>query len=123
MNHQKFLEGIRLFNEGKYFECHDLFEEIWMQEEGSDAEFFRALIHLAVGCYHMKNDNFRGAKSQLMKGIKKLEPYESQHFGISISHLIEVFKKVIIDVERVVQGRIEVEEVCEIPVIGIHSET
>jgi uncharacterized protein len=123
MNHQKFLEGIRLFNEGKYFECHDLFEEIWMQEEGSDAEFFRALIHLAVGCYHMKNDNFRGAKSQLMKGIKKREPYESQHFGISISHLIEVFKKVIIDVERVVQGRIEVEEVCEIPVIGIHSET
>jgi uncharacterized protein len=123
MNTEKFHEGIRLFNEGKYFECHDLFEEIWMQEEGSDAEFFRALIHLAVGCYHMKNGNFRGAKSQLMKGIKKLEPYESEYLGIPISQLIETFRKVIIDVERVVQGRIEVEEIREIPVIEIQSGT
>jgi uncharacterized protein len=123
MNHQKFLEGIRLFNEGKYFECHDLFEEIWMHEEGSDVEFFRSLIHLAVGCYHMKNGNFRGAKSQLMKGIKKLEPYEPEYLDISISHLIAAFRNVIMDVERVVQGKIEVEEVREIPVIGIHSGT
>ena len=115
MNHQKFHEGIRLFNEGRFFECHDLFEEIWMSEEGSDAEFFRALIHLAVGSYHMNNGNYRGAKSQLIKGIQKLEPYEPEHLGIHVAPLVGSFREVIMDVERVVQGRIGVGKIREIP--------
>ncbi len=117
MNKQKFLEGIRLFNEHKFFECHDLFEEIWMSEEGSDAEFFRALIHLAVGCYHMNNGNYRGAKSQLIKGTQKLEPYKPEHLGIRVAPLVESFRDVILDVERVVQGQLPPDDIRGKPII------
>ena len=123
MKTEKFHEGIRLFNEGKFFECHDLFEEIWMSEEGSDAEFFRALIHLAVGCYHMKNGNYRGAKSQLIKGTQKLKPYEPEHREILISPLVASFRDIILDVERVLQGHIKADEIRDVPMMDRSTKT
>ncbi len=123
MKEEKFREGVRLFNERKYFECHDLFEEIWMSEEGSESEFFRALIHLAVGCYHMNNGNYRGAKSQLIKAVQKLEPYEPEYQDIQISSLLECFRNVILDVERVVQGQIQPEDIHELPFIRTSTKS
>ncbi len=121
MNTEKFLEGIRLFNEGKFFECHDLFEEIWMSEEGSDAEFFRALIHCAVGCYHLRNGNYRGAKSQLIKGIRKLQPYEPEHHGLRISRFLHFFHDVVLDIERAEQGQIKPEDIREVPLMETNN--
>lgn len=89
-----------------------------MTEEGPDAEFFRALIHLAVGCYHMKNGNYRGSKSQLIKGLKKLKPYEPEHREILIAPLLLSLRDIILDVERVLQGRIEAEQIRHLPKIG-----
>lgn len=117
MDEEKFRKGIDLFNKRKFFECHDLFEEIWMGIEGPDAEFFRALIHLAVGCYHLKNRNYRGAKSQLIKGIGKLEPYEPEYSSIRISPLIESFREVVLDIERIIQGQLSPEDIRNIPSI------
>ena len=123
MKKEAFEEGVRLFNEGKYFECHDLFEEIWMIEDGPDSEFFRALIHLAVGCYHMKNGNYRGAKSQLIKGTRKLKPYEPGHLEILISPLVTSFHDIILDVERVLQGNIKADEIRDLPMMDRDTKT
>lgn len=35
--------GIREFNEGKFFEAHDSFEEIWQGYRDPDREFLQAL--------------------------------------------------------------------------------
>lgn len=94
-----------------------------MTEDGSDAEFFRALIHLAVGCYHMKNGNYRGAKSQLIKGTRKLKPYEPEHQEILISPLIETFRNIILDVERVLQGQIKADEIRDVPMMDRGAKT
>jgi len=122
MNEEKFREGVRLFNERKFFECHDLFEEIWMNEDGSEGEFFRGLIHLAVGSYHVNNRNYRGAKSQLIKGVQKLEPYEPEYLGIRLTPLLESFRSVILDIERVIQGQLSHEQIGEIPLFEYISE-
>lgn len=94
-----------------------------MSEEGSDAEFFRALIHLAVGCYHMKNGNYRGAKSQLIKGTQKLKPYEPEHLEILISPLVASFHDIILDVERVLQGHIKADEIRDVPMMDRSAKT
>jgi Domain of unknown function (DUF309) len=36
-----------LFNAGKYFECHEVLEEIWLNSQGVEREFFHALIQMA----------------------------------------------------------------------------
>jgi len=41
--------GIELFNDAKFFECHEVLEEAWTPERGPRRLFLQALIHVAVG--------------------------------------------------------------------------
>jgi predicted metal-dependent hydrolase len=67
--------GIRLFNEGAYFECHEVLEEAWTPERGPRRLFLQGLIHVAVGLYHHTRGNPAGAIRQLRKALRKLSPY------------------------------------------------
>ena len=67
--------GISLFNEGAWFECHEVLEEAWTPERGPRRLFLQGLIHVAVGLYHHSRDNPVGAIRQLRKASRKLGPY------------------------------------------------
>ena len=60
--------GILLFNNCEFFQCHEVLEETWTKEVGPRRLFLQALIHLAVGFYHCERANPPGASSQLKKG-------------------------------------------------------
>ncbi len=83
----RFVKAVEEFNSGHYFECHDTLEEIWM-EALHDRFFYQGLIHLAVGFYHLLNENYAGAESQLSKGLLKLEDFKPVYQGIELSQLL-----------------------------------
>ncbi len=64
--------GIELFNNRRYFECHEVWEELWTPERGPRRLFLQALIHFAVALYHRERGNPVGAIRQLRKGLHKL---------------------------------------------------
>ena len=55
-------EGIRLFNEGEYFACHDVFEDLWSEITGPERSFIQGLIHAAVSLFHFEGGNLTGAR-------------------------------------------------------------
>ena len=67
--------GIALFNDGEYFECHEVWEAAWTPERGPRRLFLQSLIHMAVGFYHSERGNPTGALRQLRKGLRKLGAY------------------------------------------------
>lgn len=75
-------EGVRLFNAGRYFEAHDVFEAIWLGKVGDERSFYQGLIQVAVGCYKLRGRNLGGARSQLRRGIDKLE--RTRHLVVPI---------------------------------------
>ena len=79
--------GIRLSNEGEFFQCHEVLEEAWTAEAQPRRLFLQALIHLAVGLYHCQRGNPIGASRQLHKGLKKLAKYLPACEGIDTSRL------------------------------------
>ena len=81
-------EAARLFNAKLYFEAHDTFEEIWMDERGEDVRFYQGLVQLATGFYHLKMDNLKGAESQLNKGFAKLEKYKPRYRSLELTELL-----------------------------------
>lgn len=81
---EKFEKGVVLFNSGHFFECHDVIEEVWQEWTGKDRTFFQGIIHVAVGFYHLENENYRGSRSQLTKGISKLQRYGPVYYGIEL---------------------------------------
>ena len=84
----RFKKGLELFNEGEYFECHDTLEDLWQGTRGVDRHFLQGLIQVSVGLYHMLNGNFKGAASQLRRGLEKLHPYAPAHRGIELKAFI-----------------------------------
>jgi len=81
---EKFEKGVELFNNRHFFECHDVIEDIWMEWRGSDPTFFQGIIHIAVGFYHLDNENYRGSRSQFSKGLAKLERFQPAYYGVEL---------------------------------------
>jgi predicted metal-dependent hydrolase len=86
---EAFLRGVREFNAGRYFECHDTLEEIWMGASGDDRTFLQGLIQVSVGFYHYGNGNPSGALSQWGKGIEKLSGFGEAYGGLKVASLIQ----------------------------------
>jgi predicted metal-dependent hydrolase len=83
----EYQRGIDLFNQREFFECHDVFEDLWHDERGERRLFLQGLIQAAVGCYHLSNGNTSGAISQYRKSIDKLSHYPGEYLGLELETL------------------------------------
>jgi predicted metal-dependent hydrolase len=57
----RYLGGILFFNDGEFFEAHEVWEDLWLNTAGPERKFYQGLIQAAVALYHFGNGNFRGA--------------------------------------------------------------
>ncbi len=86
---QTLRQGIDAFNRAYFFEAHETLEELWRETHGPLHTFYQGLIQLAVGFYHLSNGNRRGARSQLEKGLAKLEGFQPTCQGIDVQTLCQ----------------------------------
>tara|TARA_Y100001970_G_C14217517_1_gene850588 strand:- start:383 stop:766 length:384 start_codon:yes stop_codon:yes gene_type:complete len=84
-----FINGISFFNEKKYYEAHESWEDLWSDYYLPDANFIQGLIQLSVGYFHITNLNINGAIGLLTKSIKKLTPYSPKCRSINVDILID----------------------------------
>lgn len=86
--HSDFYEqGIELFNEGRFFECHEAWEEIWKRSDGAEKLFYQGLIQAAVAILHAQRGNLEGARSLYEKASAKLAPIPHEHMGLAVGEL------------------------------------
>ena len=84
---QQFERGVALFNARKFFQAHEVWEELWLAEPEPEKTFLQGLIQLAAAWHHYRRGNSRGAKSLLAAGIAKLERFPSSHRGLALKEL------------------------------------
>ncbi|MGA2228184.1 MAG: DUF309 domain-containing protein [Syntrophobacteraceae bacterium] len=85
----KLLEGIRQFNRGDYYDCHETLEEIWMHEQGKIRDFYKGILQIGVAIYHAKRSNLKGAMRLVSSGMKLLSPFAPECMGIDVAHLLQ----------------------------------
>lgn len=78
-------KGVREFNDGFYFECHDTLEEMWSGLRGPARDFFQGLIQVSVAFYHLGNGNLAGAQSLLGRALARLARYPDHYFGFDVA--------------------------------------
>ena len=83
------LEGLRLFNQGKYFECHEALEDAWVAEPSSIRLMYQGILQIGVACHHIKNKNWRGAMKVLERGVPKAGRFAPACMGINIARLLD----------------------------------
>jgi predicted metal-dependent hydrolase len=99
-------EGIRLFNDGYYFEAHDVLEEVWIVRSGPEKTFYQGLIQIAAGFYKVLMKNQGGARSLLKKGLEKLRTVRDLDTPLDIERLIGETEAGLAEIERLGQSHI-----------------
>jgi predicted metal-dependent hydrolase len=88
-------EGISLFNSRRYFEAHEIWEDLWRKSDGPPRLFYQGLIHAAVGLHHFSCGNRQGARAQLAKSLEKLDGYAADYGGMDVSRLREELRRIL----------------------------
>lgn len=77
---KKMEEGIRLFNEQKYWECHESLEEIWLEDRTDNARYiYWAVIQVAAACIHYRDGKLIGAQGMILKAKEKFKKAHDLH--------------------------------------------
>jgi hypothetical protein len=82
------LAGIRLFNAGEYFECHEELETIWKAERDPIRYLYQGILQIGVGFYHLRNRNYRGATLLLTDGIDKTSRFLPACMTVDTARLV-----------------------------------
>ncbi len=90
-----FHEGIELFNQGEWFEAHEVWEDIWHIASGPKKRFYQGLIQCAVTIEHIRRGNPRGVRSVYQTALPKFEGLPNVYMGIDIPHLLKALDRVV----------------------------
>ena len=110
-------EGIKLFNDGAYFEAHDFFEDLWMEAVEEERDFYQGMVQVSVGSYHLICGNYTGALSQYQKGVEKLKKYKNSIKIIDLEFFLEEIQRLINKIIMFNSKKISNIEVTKIPIL------
>jgi hypothetical protein len=73
--------GIRRFDAGRFFEAHELFEQVWRAPDvdPADRPFWKGVTQVAVGFCHVQRGNARGALTLLERAVRLLDAFPAPH--------------------------------------------
>ena len=83
-----FIKGIGLFNQKKFYDAHESWEELWSEYRLKDEIFIQGLIQLAVAYFHITNLNLKGSRNLFNKCLPKLKKFPSNHRNINLIEII-----------------------------------
>jgi hypothetical protein len=112
-----YLGYFECFNEGRYYEAHDVLEHLWLKggRSSPDYGFHKGLIQLAGAFVHLKlqrenpshpkhGRRMRPARRLFLLAIENLSPYAPHHRGMSLSLPLELAARFAVLIE---EGRFE----------------
>ena len=104
--HPKTIEGLHLFNEGKYFEAHEELETAWRDETSPIRDLYRGILQVAVTYLHITRGNYDGAVKVYGRSLKWLKDWGDVCRGIHVQKLRHDAESVMQEVHRLRKERI-----------------
>jgi predicted metal-dependent hydrolase len=105
--HVKAIEGMKLFNEGKFFEAHEELEIAWNEEKGEVRQLYQGILQMAVTYLHITRGNYDGAVKVYIRSMRWLKDWPQVCRGIEVGQLRKDAEIVIKEVERLGRGNLE----------------
>jgi len=86
--HQEaFRLGVEHFNERRFFEAHETWEEIWLKSPEPEKTFLQGIIQIAAAFHHYSRGNTRGTCNLLEAGLRRLERFPAAHDQVELETL------------------------------------
>ena len=91
--------ALNLFNEEKWYEAHDAFEDIWNNVDGDERQVIQGILQVSVSQFHLNKGNLNGATILLGEGLGRIKTRTNIDLGIDL----ESFCKSLEDLLRKLQ--------------------
>jgi len=89
---EEYREGVRRFNAGEFFEAHEAWEEIWLEEEGPKKLFYQGIIQAAGAFHHYGNGNWSGMAALMAEARDKLVKFRPRTMGLDVDSFLEALE-------------------------------
>ncbi len=91
LRNDQFLEGVKLYNAGYYWEAHEAWEDVWRSQEGDAKTFVQGFVEIAGGCSFLKLSKVPSALYLFGKGIEKFHQFENLNIGFPLKQFVGEF--------------------------------
>lgn len=71
-----FREGCEAFDQGRFYEAHERWEEVWRAAPREARPFYQALIQLAAACLKIADREYAPARKLLIRAVKGMQDAE-----------------------------------------------
>jgi uncharacterized protein len=103
----RYLAGLRLYYQGRYWGSHEEWEEIWRESQGTERHFYQALIQLDAALIHTDRGHWGGVANLLARSLGHLDHCPDCLLGMDVSHLREQLRAYRQAVLALKEGRAE----------------
>jgi predicted metal-dependent hydrolase len=92
------------WNEQRYYEAHDVLEQVWLNKDTADDDFFKGLIQAAGAFVHLQKNfehpshpkhgrRLRPAVRLFALAEKHLAPFAPMRHGLDVDHLLQIIRQ------------------------------
>ena len=76
--------ALKLFNNHKWYEAHDAFEEIWNSVDGDERQVIQGILQVSVSQFHLSKGNLNGATILLGEGLGRIKTRTNINLGVDL---------------------------------------
>ena len=96
-----YLGYFKQFNDGRYYEAHDVLEALWLPSRGQSLDlFYKGLIQLAGAFVHLQKGRLKPAVALLNLSEKNLLLFPENHEGMDLLMVLQLIKRWREEIER-----------------------
>ena len=103
VDHPFYLAYFQCWNDQRYYEAHDLLEQMWLKMDSADDNFFKGLIQAAGAFVHLRKNfeypqhakhsrRLRPAVRLFILAETNLKPFAPSHHGLDVSRLLDLLR-------------------------------
>ncbi len=103
------------WNEQRYYEAHDVLEQLWLNTDSADDDFFKGLIQAAGAFVHLQKNfeqpahpkhgrRLKPAVRLFKLAEKNLATYSPKHHALDVAALLELLRRTR---EKIVRSRFQ----------------
>ena len=94
-----FFDALNLFNNQKWYEAHDAFEEIWNTLDGDKRQVIQGILQVSVSQFHLSRGNINGATILLGEGLGRIKNRTNINLGVDLKSFCKSLEEILIKLQ------------------------
>ena len=104
VDHPYYRAYFQCWNEQRYYEAHDVIEQVWLNKDSDDDNFFKGLIQAAGAFVHLQKNfehpthakhgrRLKPAVRLFLLAEENLAPYAPLHHSLDVAALVDLLRR------------------------------